>query len=972
MPNPPVHRREFIATAAAGLLGNGIVRLGAASPGTTSDPDELPANRRVPTAASQSGGAFEWTRTYGGSEEAAAWAVSRTSTGQYLVAGRRGEDGYVVRTDAQGRQIDSWTFPDLELIASIEAEGSDAYLAVGGGSGTGWVLREPLGDSIDDRPGSQWRRRTDTLVLRGVFPTADGPVVTGFDVNSGGMFAFDWEGNRRFGARLPYNPYSLAPAHDGGFVIATGLPGVLLKTDASGAVDWDQQYGDSTTINDIIAVDGGYALAGATEFKMGSFRPIAGKPALIRTDSDGVEQWRTSFDQDRPFAALGLVQVGSQFVIVGGYATDERNPQVQDAFVGGVSEGGQRTDAVTTENGLTYGFNIDRASDGGVVIAGKTEAYGATSRDALLAKPAGFEPEFELSLEKTGCRPLVPGGVAEFDVVPQNNGDQPVEVALTVRTDDLPGDWSPVRTGGKWAGSPPSRTLSVTPDDEYVIFPRLLRLRVPSTVDGTMTVTAEASRNGSELATASTTLPVRGDGFDPTLHGFGFENFGPDGPGHDHGKISTEEVLRIVGSDWDFSDLPIPDPGASVKAAVALAIYAILEQFTDGHCYGMCLLADEYFAGGVDTDVAGDVEAAIDIQSPADPLGSVIDERQQRQSFDFGTFLGLQSLSSSAPLDYQSVLDKITTAIDDRGTAPVGIGQSDSRVGHQLLAYCYESRENRTDVYVYDPNYSFAADDPATSYVRAEKSPGDPAQGYRRLTFYTDDEVEFAGYDLNQNTTYDRAVYLPPRPDYDVAAVILAQVTAGVIEFLAELFETAGDLIGEGVTAASDLAGLAVFGVKSPADLTVVGPDGEELPAAPDELVDGSEYEQVRVGYDIDPTASTIHLEGTDDGSFTVDAVGADADGNVVTTDYTDEITRGEQLELAVDTASDGTGEIGPPSTIQDGSESAAGSDTDGDTDGSDDGGLPDWAPLAGIGAGGIAAGAALFRYLSDSADDDQ
>lgn len=990
---PTTDRREFVATGISSLVGSSFVGTGQSTTnrGRTTGRQRtgragetvLSSRERGTALWTQSSGNFDWTRTYGGSDETVAWSVSRTSDGEYLVAGQKATNGYVVRTDSEGEPLDSWTFPGSRLIASIEAEGSDAFVAVGAGDSGGWVSREPLGDSIGDRPGSKWRRETESLVNTDVVTTAAGPVVTGLTSSDGGLlFGFDWDGDERFIEELRHKLFGLARAHDGGFVLITGRDRYILKSNSEGAVQWDQTYGDETVFSGVIPVDNGYAVVGATEFEMGEYSPISGRPAIVRIDGQGNEQWRTSFDRERPMAGQNLVYTGTEFVMVGGYSSDEREGETTDLFVGAVSEDGEQVGSFATENGSTSALGIETATDQGVVVAGETEAYGATSTDALLAKASGFDTDFTLSIEKTGCRDLVPGGVAEFDLVPENSGESPVEPRLSVRTDELDGDWPLVRTGGMWSGSPPTRTLSVTPNDEYVIFPKLVRLRVPTDVDGEVTVLADAVLDGRELATASTTVPVTPEAFDPTAHGFGFENFGPDGLGHDHGKISKEEVLRIVGESWDFSSVPFTDPGATIKTAVALAIYAILEQFTDGHCYGMCLLVDEFFQSGVDAELAGDAEMAIDIESPADPLGSVIDERQQRQSFDFGTFLATQSLTHSAPIDYESVLDKITTAIDERGTALIGLGKADSRIGHQLLAYCYEQLEGRTQVYVYDPNYSFVADNPATNYVLEEVDVGDPTKGYRTLTFYTDDDVEFDPYQLDKNTTYERAVYLPPRPDYDVGAVILGQFTQGLIEGLAELFETGGDLLEEGVSAVADLTGLGVYGIQSPAELEVVGPNGETLPAAPEALIEGTDYEQIRVGYDIDPNEYTIRLTGTDDGEYTVDAVGVDSGGNVVNEEYSDGISEGETVELTVDSEADTALAVATRSESEDDS-TAADSNTETDSEGvpesssdpetdggdSDGNGLPDWVPVVGLGVGGGALGVGFYRYLSDSDD---
>jgi len=129
---------------------------------------------------------------------------------------------------------------------------------------------------------------------------------------------------------------------DSGYIIAgftqpdetTGATDILIiKTDADGNKIWDKTFGGNG-YEEAYSVqqtnDGGYVLAGDTD----SYGIGYGEGLIIKTDADGNKIWDKTF-------------------------------------------GGNASDAI---------YAVQQASDGGYILAGYTESYGAGGYDAWLIK----------------------------------------------------------------------------------------------------------------------------------------------------------------------------------------------------------------------------------------------------------------------------------------------------------------------------------------------------------------------------------------------------------------------------------------------------------------------------------------------------------------------------------------------------------------------------------------------------------
>jgi hypothetical protein len=297
-----------------------------------------------------------WTKAFGsaGGEEGR-W-VQETRDGGYIIAGGAGGDVWLIKTDVMGDTLWTRTFGeagDDEVGYSVRQTSDGGYVVVG---------------YTESYP----RRWADVFLVRA---DSEGHQV--------------WA--RTFGGAEPDHGNSVQQTRDGGYIIAGSTESFgaggsdvwLLKTDANGDTIWARTFGgirDDEGYSVQQTSDGGYVIAGYTE----SF--VAGGGWLIKTDASGNRIW------DRVFGVAGVdLGMSVQQTTDGGYVI---GGQV-DCYGSGANEVWlAKTDAVggvtwtKTFGGPGYdcGYAAEQTRDGGYVVAGYTESYGAGNGDVWLVR----------------------------------------------------------------------------------------------------------------------------------------------------------------------------------------------------------------------------------------------------------------------------------------------------------------------------------------------------------------------------------------------------------------------------------------------------------------------------------------------------------------------------------------------------------------------------------------------------------
>lgn len=431
-----------------------------------------------------------------------------------------------------------------------------------------------------------------------------------------------------------------------------------------------------------------------------------------------------------------------------------------------------------------------------------------------------------------------------------------------------------------------------------------LELELPADIEtGEHEFAAEADVDGVLDSDSGTVTVTEGAaGFDPTIHGFGFENWsGFDTLSYTQIVARTDDLIQseITGLGIGIADNP------GFKLGLSLLLEQGMEGWANGHCLGMVTTATDYYDGDI-PDLAGydpGVETAVDIELPdgtdsiedassLDPVETDIDNAQADQLFDTAYVLRYVAATTAADMDGVSVDDDaVLRAIDDQtsnGTYPE-LGLTDTLLsGHAVLAYDVEGEIDEDDnvqVAIYDPNRS----------GDSHQTPDDPSGPYPGITFFKDPvsgDYQFGGYD-----GWDENIYVSPDVETDYDFFVNEESVDG---FATALERGLSDYLAVGVTGGSQGAASPSSGAGADehgVEVSVTTADGAEL--VPADVPAGDL--RAAFGYDLvyaqfGSTASEYEVEvsADEDATYTVEVKGSKSDGGVIDDSVTGTISGGE------------------------------------------------------------------------------
>lgn len=304
--------------------------------------------------------------TYGGSELDCAYSMVQTLDGGFVLVGETDSFGagsdnmWLVKTDASGVMIWNQIYYD----GTGHDEIYDLVQTLDGG----FALVGEM-DSFGAGGKDMWLVKTD----------ANGVMI--------------W--NQAYGGTGHDEVHDLVQTIDGGYALAgytssfgavsTESFGVrttnmwLVKTDASGVIIWNQTYGNSdwdSAHSLVQTLDGGFTLVGETRSDV----------YLVKTNTNGVMIWYQTYGGPGCDEARSLIQtLDGGFALVG--ETDSFGAGGTDMWLVKTDASGNVTWHQTyggTEN--DQGDALVQTIDGGFVLAGYTESFGAGDRDMWLVK----------------------------------------------------------------------------------------------------------------------------------------------------------------------------------------------------------------------------------------------------------------------------------------------------------------------------------------------------------------------------------------------------------------------------------------------------------------------------------------------------------------------------------------------------------------------------------------------------------
>jgi len=352
----------------------------------------------------------------------------------------------------------------FSLVTSVEAQSSSMWIRTYGGTGDDWAY-----SLITTSDGGY-------AVAGSTQPSLSEP-------EDFWLIKMDWAGymewNKTYGGANLDIAHSLVATSDGGYALAgytnsfdgENIDFLLVKTDEFGSMEWNQTYGGtgSEWCRSLVATsDGGYALAGETV----SFGAGSSDFWLVKTDALGNREWNRTYGGTEYEEVGSLVETSD-----GGYAI------VGSTLSFGAGLGDFwliKTDALgNMEWNKTYGgtgyewaYSLVETSDGGYVLVGSTESFGAGREDFWLVKTdefgnmewgktyGGREAEWCFSMVATsdGGYALA-GWTRSFGA-----GNEDVWLIKTDESGNKEWDWAYGGTESEWA-----RSLVETSDGGYAL-----------------------------------------------------------------------------------------------------------------------------------------------------------------------------------------------------------------------------------------------------------------------------------------------------------------------------------------------------------------------------------------------------------------------------------------------------------------------------------------------------------------------
>jgi uncharacterized delta-60 repeat protein len=359
--------------------------------------------------------AAQWAKTYGGSDSEGAYSIQQTSDGGYIVAGETESFGagnfdlWVLKLDSSGNIQWQKTYggSDRDWAYSIQQTSDGGYIVAGetysfgAGDSDFWVLK------LDSSGNIQWQKTyggTDYDSANSIQQTSDGGYIVAGGTDSFGagwgdfwVLKLDADGNiqwqKTYGGTDGDRARSIQQTKDGGYIVAghtysfgAGYSDFwVLKLDANGNIQWQKTYGGSNWdwANSIQQTsDGGYIVAGRTW----SFGAGWGDFWVLKLDADGNVQWQKTYGGISSDWAHSIQQTSDGGYIVAG-ETYSFGAGSADLWVLKLDSSGN-IQWQKTYGGTDYDSanSIQQTTDGGYIVAGVTESFGAGNFDLWVLK----------------------------------------------------------------------------------------------------------------------------------------------------------------------------------------------------------------------------------------------------------------------------------------------------------------------------------------------------------------------------------------------------------------------------------------------------------------------------------------------------------------------------------------------------------------------------------------------------------
>lgn len=403
-----------------------------------------------------------WVATYGGDEIDGVASIQQTSDGGYIVAGitnsfGAGESDFLVlKLDASGGIQWQKTYggDNRDTPTSIQQTADGGYIVAGWTDSFGvgymdiWVLKLAGNGNV------QWQKTyggSYVDVATSIQQIGGGYIVAGYSYteffgaskSDFWVLKLDSSGNiqwqKTYGGGNDEWATSIWQTGGEGYIVAgwtrsfgAGLSDFwVLKLDSGGNVLWQKTYGsgESDHAKPIQQTsDGGYIVAGYTD----SFGAGVMDLWVLKLDSSGNVLWQNTYGGSNYDWASSIQQTSDGGYIVAGY-TYSFGSGLMDFWVLKLnSRGGVQWQKVYGGGSWDSPWSIHQTVDGGYIVAGTTDSFGAGNADfwVLKLKPEGtIDPSCDF-IQDTNV-----SGV-DTNVVPVGTNASPVDTNVTPQPSD--------------------------------------------------------------------------------------------------------------------------------------------------------------------------------------------------------------------------------------------------------------------------------------------------------------------------------------------------------------------------------------------------------------------------------------------------------------------------------------------------------------------------------------------------------
>ncbi len=312
----------------------------------------------------------------------------------FMVGGPTGADIYAIKTNETGDTVWTRTFgTDLSEFGYTVQQTFDGGYILCGGQQFRMIKLNPTGDTI-------WTQYLKGVVKYVIESNDSGYVAVGANgVSELGVYIvkFTKNGNKVWSKRYFSNDYMdgkmIQQTNDGGFILTGSCDDVsltdtnmhIMKLNSSGDFVWSRVFGGAA-LDDGVAIqqttDGGYIMLGTT-FSYGSGVNNS-NIMLLKTNSNGIPIWSKTFgDSSHSEEAIDLVLTNDGGYVIAGLSGEQPSNMLLIKTDSNGNTSWSKTYGGAGNNRLS---SVRVTNDGGYLLSGQTNGFGAGGTDIYLIK----------------------------------------------------------------------------------------------------------------------------------------------------------------------------------------------------------------------------------------------------------------------------------------------------------------------------------------------------------------------------------------------------------------------------------------------------------------------------------------------------------------------------------------------------------------------------------------------------------